>query len=284
MLAAQIPARPSAPRTTRSASNVVIEWDLPDNGGSAITEYTIEILEENGLAYAVDPHCDGTLAAVRDFRTCSVPITSLMAPPFTLPWGAAVVATVTARNSYGPSLVSPPTASGQRAIILRSPDAPLSLANNLQVTFGTRIGLTWSAGQRDGGTPVTDYTLWSDQGSMGSSYQPVVSGLASTSFTVTGLSLGTWYIFKVQATNAYGTSDYSSTLRVLAAQQPNIPLSPETLFLRDSVQVTWTEPFNGGSAVTGYQVQLLQSDNSWSENTVDCNQKFSTALTCTIPV
>jgi len=130
----------------------------------------IEILEENGLTYAVDPSCDGTTAAVRDFRTCSVPITSLMAPPFTLPWGAQVVARVTAWNSYGPSLVSPPTASGQRAIILRSPDAPLSLANDLQVTFGRRIGLTWSPGQHDGGTPVTSYTLWYDQGSQGVSF------------------------------------------------------------------------------------------------------------------
>jgi len=102
----------------------------------------IEILEENGLTYAVDPSCDGTTAAVRDFRTCSVPITSLMAPPFTLPWGAQVVARVTAWNSYGPSLVSPPTASGQRAIILRSPDAPLSLANDLQVTVYSNAALS----------------------------------------------------------------------------------------------------------------------------------------------
>lgn len=271
MLAAQVPAQPGAPRTARNGSNVDIVWDLPDNGGSAITLYLIEILQENGLAYAVDPNCNGTLAAVRDFRTCSVPITSLMAPPFTLPWGAAVVARVTARNSYGPSLVSPPTASEQRAIILRSPDAPLSLANDLQVTFGTRIGLTWSAGQQDGGTKVTNYTLWSDQGSSGSSYQPVVVDLLSKKFSVTGLSLGTWYIFKVQAKNDWGISDFSDTVRILAAQQPNIPLAPETEFFRDSVKVTWKEPFNGGSQITGYRVQFKQADNNWSENLADCN-------------
>lgn len=162
VLAAQKPAQPTAPRTERIGANVKISWDLPDNGGKAIDKYDIEILEENGLTYAVDPSCNGMDPAVRDFRTCSVPITSLMAPPFTLPWGAQVLARITAWNSYGPSVVSPPTASGQRAIILRSPDAPLSLANDLQVTFGTSIGLTWSPGQQDGGTPVTNYTLWSD--------------------------------------------------------------------------------------------------------------------------
>jgi hypothetical protein len=82
---------------------------------------------------------------------------------------------------------------------------------------------------------VTGYTLWSDQGSGGSSFQPVASGLQSTSYTVTGLSLGTWYIFKVQATNAWGTSDYSATVTILAAQQPDIPSSPVTLFLGTSV-------------------------------------------------
>lgn len=215
-----------------AASDVAISWDLPDNGGSAITAYTIEILEENGLTYAVDlADCNGALPAIVNSRTCSVPITSLMAEPFSLPWGAEIVARVTAVNSYGPSLVSPPTA--ERAIILRVPDAPLGLANNLQVTFGTRIGLTWAAGLQAGGTPVLDYTLWSDQGS--GSYQPVVSGLASTAYTVTGLSLGTSYTFRVQARNAFGLSDFTYSVPILAAQQPDVPAAPETLFLRTSV-------------------------------------------------
>ena len=195
-----------------------------------------------------------------------MPITSLMATPFTLPWGAEIVARVTAENSYGPSLVSPPTA--QRAIILRVPDAPLGLANNLQVTFGTLIGLTWAPGPQAGGTPVLDYTLWSDQGS--GSYQPVVSGLASTAYTVSGLSLGTSYTFRVQARNAYGLSDFTYSVPILAAQQPDVPSAPETLFLRTSVKVSWLAPYNGGSPITGYRVQLKQSDGIFSENLIDC--------------
>lgn len=196
---------------------MVISWDLPDNGGSPITAYLIEILKSDGLSYAVDSTCDGTTTAVRDFRTCAVPITNLMAAPFTLPWGAKIVARVTAINVYGSSVVSAPTASDKQAVILRSPDAPLNLANNLQITFGTSIGLTWSQGLQNGGTPVTNYTLWSDQGSNGNSFQPIASGLLTPSYTVTGLSLGTYYIFKVTATNAWGTSDYSATVTILAA-------------------------------------------------------------------
>jgi hypothetical protein len=162
VLAAQKPAQPSAPTSIRLGDNVVFSWDLSDNGGSVIDKYLIEIQEENGLTYSVDASCNGELAAVRDFRTCSVPITTLMAIPFTLPWGKAVVARVSAHNFYGWSTESLPTASDKQAIILRKPDAPISLVNDLLVTFGTSIGLTWTPGPQNGGTVVKNYTLWSD--------------------------------------------------------------------------------------------------------------------------
>lgn len=98
------------------------------------------------------------------------------------------------------------------------------------------------------------------------------------------LSLGTWYIFKVQSQNAKDYSDFSATVRILAAQQPDIPLAPETLFLRTSVSVSWTAPFNGGSAITGYRVQFKQSNGTFSESEVDCMQHLSTAITCSISV
>lgn len=161
ILAAQIPAQPSPPTTTVSSLNVVVAWDLPNNGGSVITAYEIKILQRDGLTYStILADCNGTLPSVVSFRTCSIPITSLMASPFNLPWGATVTATVSAYNVYGWSTVSLPTITG--AIILTIPDAPLTLVNNLAVTFGTTIGLTWTSGVSDGGTPVIDYTLWSD--------------------------------------------------------------------------------------------------------------------------
>lgn len=162
VLAAQVPFQPNAPKTTVVGSDVEISWDLPNNGGSVITAYKIEILEENGLTYSVVPllaFCDGTLPSVIADRKCSVPFTSLMTIPFSLLWGAQIVARITANNVYGASVVSLPTAQIDRAIILRIPDTPLSLTNNLVITFGTNIGLKWAAGPESGGTPVLDYTL-----------------------------------------------------------------------------------------------------------------------------
>jgi len=41
ILAAQVPAQPSAPTTAWSPDNVIVTWSAPDNGGSAITGYTV---------------------------------------------------------------------------------------------------------------------------------------------------------------------------------------------------------------------------------------------------
>lgn len=50
---------------------------------------------------------------------------------------------------------------GNGAIILTYPDEPINLQNNLEVTWGTTIGLTWDEGVENGGTPVLDYTVFS---------------------------------------------------------------------------------------------------------------------------
>ena len=44
------------------------------------------------------------------------------------------------------------------------PDAPVSLSNNLTVTLATQIGLTWLDGASDGGTSISEYELWYDEG------------------------------------------------------------------------------------------------------------------------
>jgi len=74
-------------------------------------------------------------------KSCAIPFTTLIASPFSIPWGSSIYAKVTAINIYGSSLVS---VSGNGAIILREPDPPVNLANNAAITSGSQIGLTWA--------------------------------------------------------------------------------------------------------------------------------------------
>jgi hypothetical protein len=79
---------------------------------------------------------------------------------------------------YGDSSNS---ASGSGAIIWLVPDAPVNLANNLAVTNGLQIGITFQAGASDGSTPVLDYKLWYAE--VGETYEVLEAALTSTSYT-----------------------------------------------------------------------------------------------------
>lgn len=63
---------------------------------------------------------------------------------------------VIATNYYGDSPYSP---SGQGAVMIIVPDAPINLANNLGVTNRYTIGFTWDNGFSNGGSEVLDYRV-----------------------------------------------------------------------------------------------------------------------------
>jgi hypothetical protein len=72
-----------------------------------------------------------------------------------------------------------------------------------------------------GGSTVTSYIVQFDNGSGGSSFYTLASGITLTSYTASGLQQGTTYQFKVQAVNGYGASVATDTVSVLAAQVPD---------------------------------------------------------------
>ena len=112
------------------------------------------------------------------------------------------------------------SAVGNGAYILTYPDAPINLANNAALTSASQITLTWSPGSSTGGVPILTYELIYDKGLGNSVFIPLQSGIAATTFTTVGVSVGLTYAFQVRALTSFGYSDYSSTVSVLAAQMP----------------------------------------------------------------
>ena len=101
-----------------------------------------------------------------------------------MPWGSSVYATITAYNVVGDSDASEP---GNGAIILTIPDAPTNLENAPTVTTANQIGLTWTDGTDDGGSPIIDYTVsYKEQDPTGSYLED--SAVSQNSHTVTGLT------------------------------------------------------------------------------------------------
>lgn len=144
--------------------------------------------------------------------SCTIPTSVFNSSPVLLPWGSSVIAKVVAVNSKGSSIAS---AEGNGAIILTNPDAPLLLANNPDVTTGQVIGLTWTAGAANGGSPVIDYRISYDQAT--GTFVTLDSGITALSYTAINLVAGQTYKFKVQARNSFGFSALSSEVSVLAA-------------------------------------------------------------------
>jgi hypothetical protein len=161
--ASAIPAVPSAPTTTVvSNTDVTISWSAPDNGGSVIESYTIKVRQIDGQTYSTSlANCNGSLASVLSALTCTIPIYVLQAAPFNLAWGSSVYATVHASNVVGSSADSTP---GNGAVILTNPDAPFDLKNELSITDANEIGISWTKGIAEGGTPVIDYRISWDAG------------------------------------------------------------------------------------------------------------------------
>ena len=87
------------------------------------------------------------------------------------------------------------------------PGTPTSLS----ATAGNaQVSLAWTAPADNGGTAITDYAVQfsSDSGATWSTFADGTS--SATSATVTGLTNGTAYVFRVAAINAAGTGAYTA--------------------------------------------------------------------------
>jgi FtsP/CotA-like multicopper oxidase with cupredoxin domain len=86
---------------------------------------------------------------------------------------------------------------------------------------------------------------------------------AATSLNVSGLVNGQEYRFRVQASNALGTSEFSSlSSAVTLRAAPDAPKIGTVTAANTSALVRWTAPANGGSAITGYNVRVINAANA----------------------
>ena len=124
------------------------------------------------------------------------------------------------------------------------PDAPTigtATAGDLQAT------IAFTPPVNNGGSTITSYTVFSNP-------QERVAIGTSSPITITGLTRGTNYNFKVTATNDTSTSlasSLSNTILVLAS--PSAPTITNVSSGNGQVVVAFTAPSdNGGATITGY--------------------------------
>lgn len=138
-----------------------------------------------------------------------------------------------------------------------------SITAPLPPTFGTQpatanangsVTLTWTD-PASNGSPITNYTIYPYPNCSSCTGTNVSNGSA-TSTTITGLTPGTSYTFTLSATNGQGTSDPSARSNLVTI--PTVPTPPTNAAAavqpNGTVTVSWTDPTNSGSPVTGYTV------------------------------
>jgi hypothetical protein len=159
--------------------------------------------------------------------------------------------------------------------------APSAPTNLIGTAGNGQVSLTWTAPSSNGGSAITDYKIQhsSNGGTTWSDFNRIAS--TATSATVTGLTNGKAYVFRVSAVNVAGTGAWSAqTLPVTPRTVATAPTNLVGTAGNGQVSLTWTAPSsNGGSAITDYKIQHSSNGGTtWS----DFNRIASTATSATV--
>ena len=226
------PDRPAAPSVSSVAGNTTsleVNWTAPSNTGPDIDDYDLRYREGTSGSWTAGPqNVSGTSATISGLTEST-----------------SYQVQVLARNAEGDSPWSLP-GSGQTGA-LGAPDVP----HSLDATPGNRqVMLSWV--QPSGGAEVTDYEYEQDL-----SGTWISTGGTATSHTVTGLTNGQTYTFRVRAVNSAGASAASTaSASVTPATVPGAPTNLGATGGDQEVELIWTAPAsNGGQPITGYEYE-----------------------------
>ena len=268
---AAAPTEPGAPTsltaTASGTTTIDLSWTAPgDNGGSAITGYRIEV-SPNGTSSWTNRVADtGTTATTYSHTGLSA--------------GSTRHYRVSAINSVGTGAASNVDDATTDATTV--PGAPTSLSATASGT--TTIDLSWTAPGDNGGSAITGYRIEvSPNGSSGWSNRVANTGTTATTYSHTGLSAGTTRHYRVSAINSVGTGAASNvddaTTDAAATTVPGAPTSlSATASGTTTIDLSWTVPAdNGGSAITGYRIEVSPNGtSSWTNRVADTGTTATT--------
>ena len=246
------PEKPTGLTTSDDDQQVTLSWTAPsNNGGSAIT----------GWKYSKD---NGTTYTATGATSTTHTVTGLTN-------GTEYTFKVLAVNTHGDGAES----DAATATPATTPAAPTGLS----ATDGNRqVTLSWTAPTSTGGANITGYKYSKDNGA---TY--TATGATTTSYTVTGLTNGTGYTFKVRAVNRQGDGAESTAATATPATTPAAPTgltaTPDSQTARQ-MRLSWTAPTNtGGANITRYEYSKDNGSNWTSTGATTTSYTVTTGLT-----
>lgn len=170
---------------------------------------------------------------------------------------------------------------------------PANLAIDQPNTDTTKITLVMTAvtGTNTGGSTIVSYSLEWDSGTSGATFTSLIgesSNNIQLTYSKTSLSAGQSYRFRYRAKNIFGWSPYSEVITALAATVPEAPAMATTVNTGTSVRIDWVIPYNGGSTITAYNVQIQKKNGDWIEELTYCAARSDSTVIanryCVIPI
>lgn len=202
---------PSAPGTpfvaTVTKYNMVVEWEPPaKDGGSPITGYHIERKEKNSILWT---KLNKFLITDTRFKTTG------------LEEGIEYEFRVYAENVAG---LSPPSKISE-CFVARDPCGPPGKPEAVVITR-ENITLQWAKPKYDGGSTITGYLVEKKELPDGRWMKANFTNVIETEFTITGLTGGQGYEFRVTAKNGAGVwSTLSESISVIAQDVIEAPMA-----------------------------------------------------------
>ena len=241
------PDAPTSLVATRGDTEISVAFSAPVfNGGLDITNYEYSL------------NAGSTWTAISPVDAASpVIITGLSN-------GTAYTVYLRAVNAIGAGTTSGPANAVTPAGVPGAPGIPTATTcQNLQ------SALTWTAANNNGAA-VTDYVVeYSTSATFASAVTVFADGTsASTTATVTGLTNGTTYYFRVKAANCAGDSSYSSiSAGAVPAAVPGAPGTAVKTNGDTTDTFTWSQAASNGSTITAYRFQVTNDNGStWYSN------------------
>lgn len=287
VLAAAVPTTPATVTTSivSTDGSVQVQWNAAADNGSPITSYLVEIKSSAGTWVTDSSNCDGSSTTVIDSQTCTIPMSTLTSGSFSLSFDTLIEVRVSATNAIGTSSTSTVNTSGART--RRAPATMTAPVKNSGTDTTMTVGWTALTTNSDiGNSAITSYKLEWNQGDGTDNYVTLVV-TSSTSYSMTGLTAGTIYRFRVSAANIYGYGSASTSASFIASSVPGVPSTVTvTQSSTDPTEVdfTWSAPAsNGGLTIDSYQMVLYNPTTAvWAEDTTNC--PASNTLTCSVPM
>lgn len=227
---ARPPDAPMILAATPGDSEVGLSWAAPSSdGGSPITNYRI---------------FRGTSPGSETFLTMVGNVLTYLDAG--LVNGQTYYYNLTARNAVGEG----PSSNEANAIPMAVPEPPTGLV----ATAGNgQVALSWLEPSDDGGSPITNYTIWRGTSSDGETLLNTIND--TTDYVDTGLTNGQTYYYMISARNSIGDGPNSTEVSATPATTPSEPLSLQATAGDGQVTLAWSAPASdGGSPITAYRI------------------------------